>query len=68
MEKLTLKQYAALYGQEKTAKGLGVYQSAICKALKAGRHITVIVSPDGKIKAEEIKPFPNQRHQADFPA
>ncbi|MBG6243353.1 MAG: hypothetical protein EKE20_16825 [Candidatus Symbiopectobacterium sp. Dall1.0] len=68
MTRLTLHQYVALHGQEKTAKALGVYQSAICKALKTARQITVTVYPDGEVKAEEIKPFPNQRHQANFAA
>lgn len=68
MTQLTLHQDVALYGQEKTAKALGVYQSAICKALKTGRRITVTVYPNGKVRAEEIKPFPNQRYQADLAA
>lgn len=68
MERLTLSQYASLHGQKKTAQALGICQAAICKALKAGRHITVVVYPNGKVTAEEIKPFPNQRHQANFAA
>ncbi|WP_243466179.1 Cro/CI family transcriptional regulator [Sodalis glossinidius] len=68
MDRLTLSQYASLHGQKKTAQALGICQAAICKALKARRHITVTVYANGEVKAEEIKPFPNQRHHADFAA
>ncbi|MGG2143296.1 Cro/CI family transcriptional regulator [Symbiopectobacterium sp. RP] len=68
MNRLTLNQYASLHGQKKAAQALGIRQAAICKALKTGRQITVTVYPNGEVEAEEIKPFPNQRHQANFAA
>lgn len=38
-QRITLKDYAMRFGQTKTAKDLGVYQSAINKAIHAGRNI-----------------------------
>ena len=57
MKKMSLLEYAELNGQEKAALAIGVTQGAISRALKAGRNIFV-TEKDGKIKAEEIRPFP----------
>lgn len=59
MERLPLPDYVSKHGQGKTAEELGVYQSAISKALKKKRNITVWVGEDGEVKAEEIRPFPS---------
>ncbi|EJA3078814.1 hypothetical protein C3D80_19755 [Cronobacter sakazakii] len=61
MQRLKLKDYAARFGQTKTASDLGVYQSAIFKAINSKRNITVIVHDDGSVSAEELKPFPGNR-------
>ena len=55
-QRITLKDYAIRFGQTKTAKDLGVYQSAINKAIHAGRKIFLTINADGSVYAEEIKP------------
>lgn len=62
-QRIKLKDYARRFGQTKAAQDLGVYQSAIFKALTAKRNITVIVHADGSISAEELKPFPSTRRE-----
>ncbi|EFO4643187.1 hypothetical protein BS141_21925 [Escherichia coli] len=57
-QRITLKDYAMRFGQTKTAKDLGVYQSAINKAIHAGRKIFLTINADGSVYAEEVKPFP----------
>jgi len=64
MQRIKLKDYAKQFGQTKTAQDLGVYQSAIFKALAAERDITVIVHEDGSVSAEELKSFPSIRRDA----
>lgn len=59
MERLPLPDYVSKHGQGKTAEELGVYQSAISKALKNKRNITVLVHESGKVEAEELRPFPS---------
>ncbi len=59
MQRIKLKDYASRFGQTKAAKDLGVYQSAIFKAISSKRDITVIVHDDGTVSAEELKPFPS---------
>jgi predicted XRE-type DNA-binding protein len=61
MEKLTLKEFADRFGQESAASALGVKQSAISKAIRVKRNVTVTLLKDGAASAEEIKPFPSQR-------
>lgn len=63
MERISLAQFADREGQDKAARLLGVYQSAISKALAVGRNITVTIADDGSIEAEEIRPFPSSRRQ-----
>ena len=60
-QRIKLNEYAQRFGQTKAAQDLGVYQSAIFKALTAKRDITVIVHADGCVSAEELKPFPSIR-------
>lgn len=59
MKRLSLLEYVKLHGQGKTAKALGLYQSGISKALRMRRRITVLIHDDGKVEAEEVKPFPS---------
>ncbi|ANJ92455.1 Cro/CI family transcriptional regulator [Serratia plymuthica] len=59
MERLPLPDYVSKHGQGKAAEELGVYQSAISKALKNKRNITVLVHASGKVEAEELRPFPS---------
>lgn len=59
MERLPLPDYVSKHGQGKTAEELGIYQSAISKALKNKRNITVLVHESGKVEAEELRPFPS---------
>ncbi|MBF5201127.1 hypothetical protein HQH60_23395, partial [Escherichia coli] len=40
---------------------LGVYQSAINKAIHAGRKIFLTINADGSVYAEEVKPFPSNK-------
>ncbi|CVG70483.1 hypothetical protein V3510_002800 [Serratia marcescens] len=61
MKKISLKDFAGEMGQEKAAQSLGVRQSAISKALRAGRDIFVIIHPDGRFEAKELKTFPSQQ-------
>ncbi|HGH2724395.1 TPA: Cro/CI family transcriptional regulator [Salmonella enterica subsp. enterica serovar Saintpaul] len=60
-QRITLKDYTMRFGQTKTAKDLGVYQSAISKAIHAGRKIFLTINADGSVYAEEIKPFPSNK-------
>ncbi|AOM39451.1 Cro/CI family transcriptional regulator [Xenorhabdus hominickii] len=61
MEKIPLSEYVKLYGQAKTARLVGVHQTAISKALRAGRKIFLVCQEDGTYKAEECRPFPSQK-------
>ncbi|YCH28989.1 Cro/CI family transcriptional regulator [Erwinia sp. D4-22] len=62
-QRVKLKDYANRFGQTKTASDLGVYQSAIFKAISSARDITVIIHEDGTISAEELKSFPSNKHK-----
>ena len=59
MQKIPLEKYVLANGQTKTAAELGMYQSAISKAIKQNRTVNVIINDDGSIAAEEIRPFPS---------
>ncbi|ENC8118808.1 hypothetical protein ABK419_005162, partial [Escherichia coli] len=50
-QRITLKDYAIRFGQTKAAKDLGVYQSAINKAIHAGRKIFLTINADGSVYA-----------------
>ncbi len=63
-QRIKLKEYASRFGQTKTANDLGVYQSAIFKAIASRRNITVIVHEDGSVSAEELKAFPSTKSLA----
>lgn len=54
MKIIPLSEYVLENGQAKTAEALGVYQSAISKALKRNRRVNILVNEDGKIEAEEV--------------
>ncbi|MFS1583392.1 MAG: Cro/CI family transcriptional regulator [Candidatus Arsenophonus phytopathogenicus] len=56
---LLINNFAKNFGQAKAAEKLGIYQSAVSKALRMRRRITVIIHDDGKVEAEEVKPFPS---------
>ncbi|HCM6144865.1 Cro/CI family transcriptional regulator [Klebsiella aerogenes] len=62
-QRIKLKDYAQRFGQTKAAQDLGVYQSAIFKAITSKRDITVIVHADGSVSAEELKSFPSNRRE-----
>ncbi|WAT10111.1 Cro/CI family transcriptional regulator [Rouxiella badensis] len=61
MERISLQEFVSSKGQEKTAELFGIRQSAISKALALGRKITVIIHDDGRVEAQELKPFPNSK-------
>ncbi len=61
MKRITLAEYVANYGQVHAAAALGVYQSAISKAIASGRKVTVIIDDKGNVNAEELRPFPSQK-------
>ncbi len=61
MNRMTLEDYAKIHGQAKAARDFGVIQCAISKAIRTGRNIFVTVEPDGSVKGEELKPFPNSK-------
>jgi len=63
-QRLKLKDYADRFGQTKAASDLGVYQSAIFKAINSQRDITVIVHEDGTVSAEALKPLPSNRRDS----
>ncbi|ELM3660024.1 hypothetical protein RYR38_003494 [Edwardsiella piscicida] len=63
-QRVKLTDYVKRLGQTRAAKDLGVYQSAIFKAISSGRDITVIINHDGSIRAEERKPFPCQKRES----
>ncbi len=58
MTPVPLAEFVDLKGQETAAKLLGVSQTAICKALKVGRHIVVSEACPGLYEAVELKSFP----------
>lgn len=61
MEKLTLSDFVGKHGQANTANMLGVRQSAIHKALKYRRKISITLHENGDVEAEEWKEFPSQK-------
>ena len=65
MNRMTLADYDKIHGQAKAANDFGVIQCAISKAIRAGRNIIVTVLPDGKVKAEEVRPFPSSKKTSD---
>lgn len=62
MQRIPLAEYAAKK-HAGTAKKLGMSQGSLSKAIREGRSIFVIESPDGAVSALEEKPFPGQRRQ-----
>ncbi|UZJ58230.1 Cro/CI family transcriptional regulator [Pseudomonas sp. KU26590] len=60
MKKIPLPELVERMGQSAVAKGLGVSAPAISKALKAAREILVIEHENGRLTAEEVRPFPCQ--------
>ena len=60
--KISLAEYVDEVGQARAADAIGVHQTAISKAIRVGRKIFVNTLPYGKIKSEEIKPFPHNRN------
>lgn len=60
MEKTSLSDYAQINGQSQTAKELQLTQGAVSKAIRCGRNIFVF-KKEGKLCAEEIRPFPVAR-------
>lgn len=64
MKRIPLSEYVSEHGQTKTATDLGMYQSAISKALKQKRNVTILVYEDGRVKAEEHRPFPSNKPAA----
>lgn len=65
MKTISLKEYVLANGQAKTAEALGVYQSAISKAIKQKRRVNVLILDNGKIEAVEVRPFPSKSRQED---
>ncbi|ATA26787.1 hypothetical protein BIY26_07075 [Brenneria goodwinii] len=65
MQKQTLADFVRENGQAKAADAIGVHQTAISKAVRTGRKIFVIQLPDGRVEAEELRPFPSSKHQTD---
>ncbi|WP_063657737.1 Cro/CI family transcriptional regulator [Candidatus Arsenophonus triatominarum] len=59
MKTYSLINFVKKIGQAEAARKLGIYQSAISKALRMRRRITVLIHDDGKVEAEEVKPFPS---------
>lgn len=51
--------------RQKLRKLWGVYQSAISKAIKQKRRVNVLILEDGKIEAEEVRPFPSKSRPED---
>lgn len=58
VRRISLAEFAAEKGQTKAAELLGLYQSALSKAIKSGRDIQVIENEDGSFVAEETRKFP----------
>lgn len=63
MRTIPLKDLVDEKGLVHVAKALEVTPPAIHKAIATDRNILVTESPDGAIRAEEIKPFPSQKHK-----
>ncbi|MCO7512367.1 Cro/CI family transcriptional regulator [Serratia fonticola] len=60
MKRYSLFEFVQTHGQAKTAEIFGVNQSAISKAVRLCRNVTVYESGDGTFKAEETRPFPHR--------
>lgn len=58
VRRIPLAEFASEKGQTKAAELLGLYQSALSKAIKSGRDIQVIENEDGTYTAEETRKFP----------
>lgn len=63
MEKISLGEFVKENGQANAAEAIGVHQTAISKAVRVGRKIFVTRLPDGKVVAEEFRPFPKSKQQ-----
>lgn len=61
MSRISLAEFAAKHGQQRSAEMLGVTQGALSKALRVGRNVFVIEMPDGSYAAEEVRPFPSKK-------
>lgn len=64
MNSIPLTDYVKDKGQAFAAESLGVHQTAISKAIRAGRNVMVTLMPDGSVKALEVRSFPSQKHSA----
>lgn len=64
MKRVNLAEYVDAHGQAKTAEAIGVTQGAISKALRVGRKIFINQLPNGKVEAEETRPFPSTKNLA----
>ncbi|NNS07303.1 Cro/CI family transcriptional regulator [Erwinia sp. JH02] len=64
MEKIPLADYVKQNGQAKAADAIGVHQTAISKAVRVGRKIFITTLANGKIEAEEHRPFPSTKTAA----
>lgn len=60
MKHYSLKEFVKQFGQLKAAEIFGVNQSAISKALRSNREITVTQQEDGGFIAKETRPFPHK--------
>ncbi|UYK05198.1 Cro/CI family transcriptional regulator [Yersinia enterocolitica] len=60
MKKSSLSAFVSEHGQANTASMLGVRQSAINKAMKYKRNITVTLHDNGDVEAVEWRKFPSQ--------
>ncbi|HAF1404926.1 TPA: hypothetical protein G8O12_003738 [Salmonella enterica] len=60
MKKFSLAEFVREHGQPKTAEIFGIKQSAISKALRLNRNITIIQQADGTYEGEEVRSFPHR--------
>ncbi len=66
MKTISLDAYVKEKGQEVVAEQFGLHQTAISKAIRTGRDITIIQHPDGSVEAKEVKPFPSKHPTGHF--
>lgn len=64
MKQITLADAIQAKGMNATARALGMTGPALIKAARSGRKITVTLHDDGRITAEERRPFPCQGKRA----
>jgi hypothetical protein len=64
MRRIPLSEFAKEHGHTRAAQLLGCTQGALSKAIRVGRDVFVTFEEDGRLSAQELRPFPSQKSAA----